>query len=83
MPNSQASSQERQVLRALAADPGQATATQRAIYDLMTHGLKVADVCDALWQWIVEGWPVKRTAMHGQDVGAPARPHSPSRGRPS
>jgi hypothetical protein len=61
VPKAQASDQERQLLRALAADPGQATATQRAIYDLMAHGLTVADACDALWHWIVEGMPVKRT----------------------
>ncbi|MBK7771338.1 MAG: hypothetical protein IPI48_12670 [bacterium] len=72
MPQAQASDQERRLLRALAADPSRATATQRALYDLMAHGLTVADACDALWHWIVEDRPVKRTLMHGQDDGQPA-----------
>ncbi len=72
MPNAKASDQERQVLRSLAADPGQVTATQRVVFDLMAHGLTIADVCDALWHWLVDGRPVERTTMHGQDLGAPA-----------
>lgn len=80
MPKAQASEQERQLLRALASDPGKASATKRATYDLMAHDLTIADVCDALWQWIVDSRPVARTTMHGGD---PDDPHAPNRGRPS
>jgi hypothetical protein len=72
MPKAQASERERQLLRALAADPAKASATKRATYDLMAHDLTVADVCDALWHWLVDGRPVTRTTMHGQDSGEPA-----------
>jgi len=72
MPKAQASDQEKQLLRALASDPGKVLATKRATYDLMAHDLTITDVCDALWQWIVDGQPVVRTTMHGQDSGEPA-----------
>lgn len=48
MPKAQASERERQLLRALAADPAKASATKRATYDLMAHDLTINDVCDAL-----------------------------------
>lgn len=38
----------------------------------MAHDLTITDVCDALWHWIVDGRPVTRTTMHGQDSGEPA-----------
>lgn len=80
MPKAQASLQERQLLRALAANPGAASATQRAATDMMAHNLTMADVCDALWHWIVDDQPVTRITMHGGD---PDDPHAPNRGSPS
>lgn len=70
MPKAQASEQETTLLRALAADPAKASATKRATYDLMAHDLTIADVCDALWHWIV-------VSAHPDD------PHAPNRGSPS
>lgn len=67
-----ATKSEVQILRALAADPAKASATQTAYFDLMAHDLTVADACDALWHWIAEGRPVTRTTMHGKNAGEPA-----------
>lgn len=72
MGKERASEAEVRTLRELAAAPERVKATKTALYHLMAHDLNVADVCEALWRWIVDGRPVNRTSMHGKDLGQPA-----------
>lgn len=68
MGKDQACETEVRLLRALASDPGRASSTKTANFDMMAYDLTRADVCDALWGWIHEGPAVTRTIMHGQDA---------------
>lgn len=72
MGKDQANEEAVRLLRKLASDPPCATTTSTAHYDMMSYGLKISDVCDALWDWIKAGKPVMRTVMHGRDSGQAA-----------
>ncbi len=61
-------------IRRLAEHPERAQVAQRAYYDLMTHQLTVADVCEAICGWIDSGRPVEEIiTQHVPDhIGTPA-----------
>ena len=51
-------------IRRLAADESRVRLGTTVLYDLMTHGLTKADVCDEIVDWIDSSKPVREVTVH-------------------